>query len=390
MNLRLPLVWGTGLFLLGLLLAGHWPSLWFLAAAALALTLQTLSLRHPRTSLCAAAFFWLMLGAGRMSLHRLCPDIAQDPLTTLYQNISDNARQHAGRLIQRLHEQGLNEEPLALTTAMLLGQRSGLSRETRQEFSDAGTAHLLALSGMHLGVLYGLMHLFFLRWVRPTRWRWHALPLMLLAIWGYALLTGFPVSLVRASVMLSVTTIGSLAERGVPSLHTLALAALIILLCSPDAVMDVGFQLSFLSVFFILTLYLPLQRRYYRLFSGWGMPLRPIGVSLAAQIGTAPLCLYYFHSLPLGAVIINLLMVPLTTAIIYLGVAALVWPAATLVSMLAAVVRAELWLIRAWTALPHLTMHGIYIPRLMVVLMYALLVVALLRLHLQLKDDDFA
>ena len=139
MNLRLPLVWGTGLFLLGLLLADRWPSLWFVAAAVLALTVQTLSLRHPRTSLCAAAIFWLMLGAGRMSLQRLWQDDARGPLSTLYQNISDNARLHAGRLVQRLQAQGLDEEPLALTAAMLMGQRSGLTRETRHEFSDAGT-----------------------------------------------------------------------------------------------------------------------------------------------------------------------------------------------------------------------------------------------------------
>jgi hypothetical protein len=89
-------------------------------------------------------------------------------------------------------------------------------------------------------------------------------------------------------------------------------------------------------------------------------------------------------------VAINLLMVPLTTAIIYLGVAALVWPATMLVSMLATVVNAELWLIKGWTALPHLTIHDIYVPRLMVALLYALLLCAILRLHLQLKDDDFA
>ena len=293
-------------------------------------------------------------------------------------------------LTARLEKSGVSPRTLALCSALVVGRKDGLKRETRQAYNRAGAGHLLALSGMHLGVLYGLMHLLFLRWVRPTRWRWHALPLMLAAIWGYALLTGFPVSLVRASVMLSVMTIGSLAERGVPSLHTLSLAALVILLCSPDAVMDVGFQLSFLSVLFILTLYVPVQQRYHRLFSGWGLLLRPIGVSLAAQIGTAPLCLYYFHSLPLGAVAINLLMVPLTTAIIYLGVAALVWPATMLVSMLATVVKAELWLIKGWTALPHLTIHDIYVPRLMVVLLYALLLCAILRLHLQLKDDDFA
>ena len=118
MNLRLPLVWGTGLFLLGLLLADRWPSLWFVAAAVLALVVQTLSLRHPRTSLCAAAFFWLMLGAGRMSLQRLWQDDARGPLSTLYQNISDNARLHAGRLVQRLQAQGIPYDQYCKMTGM--------------------------------------------------------------------------------------------------------------------------------------------------------------------------------------------------------------------------------------------------------------------------------
>ncbi len=389
MSLRLPLVWATALFILGLIIASHWPSPFFLPAAVATLIVQTILWRRMRASVWASIIFWLLLGAGRMSLHRLNPTTAPTPLGTLYHNISAHAREQANQLVVRLHKRGLREEPLALASAMLLGQRSHLSRETRKAFSTTGTAHLLALSGMHLGVVYGMLYVLLLFWARHTRWRWHVLPLMLLCIWGYALLTGFPVSLVRASIMLSLMTIGSMSERGVPSLHILAIAALIILFCSPEAIHDIGFQLSFLSVFFILTLYLPLQHRYYRLFSGRGILLRPMGVSLAAQIGTAPLCIYYFHTLPLGAVVINLLLVPLTTGIIYLGIAAMLCPVPAIVGALAGMVRGELWLVDVWSRIPRLTLQGIYINVWMVILMYALLLCALVRLHLRLAEDDF-
>ncbi|MCR4920318.1 MAG: ComEC/Rec2 family competence protein, partial [Bacteroidaceae bacterium] len=361
----------------------------FLPAAVAAVVAQTILRHNVRASVLACIVFWLLLGAGRMSLHRLRPPLAPTPFATLCNNISANAREHARMLVVRLHKRGLNEEPLALTAAMLLGQRTGLDVATRKAFSISGTSHLLALSGMHLGVVYGMLYVLFLFWVRHTRWRWHALPFMLLCIWGYALLTGLPVSLVRASLMLTFMLVGSMAERGVPSLHILSMAALAILFCTPEAIHDIGFQLSFLSVFFILTLYLPLQRCYHRLFTGWGLILRPMGVSLAAQIGTAPLCIYYFHTLPLGGVIINLLLVPLTTGIIYLGVAALLFPATAIVGALDWMVRSELWLVDAWSRIPHIALQDIYFNAWMVALLYALLLCALVRLHLRISEDDF-
>jgi competence protein ComEC len=334
--------------------------------------------------------FWLLLGCSRMSVSQLTVVPSSSPVAQAISNLRDNARQRVGQLIGRVQRAGLDDpETLSLTSAMLLGERSGLHRETRRAYAETGTAHLLALSGLHLGILYGMFYLLFLRWTRFTRWRWHALPLLLLAIWGYTLLTGFPVSLVRASVMLTVLTIGSLAERNVPSIHSLSLAALIILLCWPAAIGDIGFMLSFTSVFFILMLYLPIERRYYKMFMGWGSVLKPIGITLAAQIGTAPLCLYFFHTLPLGAKAINLLLVPLTSGIIYLGFITLLFPFSILIAGLTLLLRAELGLVRWWSSLPYTALHDIYLPAWMAVLMYALLLCGVLRVNLWIDDDVF-
>ncbi len=390
MRPRLPIVWGTLLFLVGLLIGHHCPTLFFLPATLGVLLLKSLLRRRTNVALGLGVLFWLLLGCSRMSLCRLSALPSGGRTSAAMANFRSNARQRVMRLVGRIQQAGLDDdEALSVTSAMLLGERSGLRRETRRAFSDSGTAHLLALSGLHLGVLYGMFYLLFIRWVRFSRWRWHALPPILLCIWGYALLTGLPVSLVRAAVMLTILTVASLAERQVPPLHSLSVAALVILLWWPDAVTDIGFLLSFTSVFFILTLYRPVERRYYRLFLGWGALLRPIGVSLAAQIGTAPMVAYFFHSLPLGSVFINLLLVPISSCVIYLGFFALAWPAPLLVGALAALLRCELWLVKAWSSLPGLVLRDLSIPLWMVCLLYALLLCGTLRLNLWIEDDDW-
>ena len=387
MKTRLPIVWGTLLFLVGLIIGQQWPSMLFLPATLVALIAKSFLWKHPRTAAFVGIAFWLLLGCSRMSLHRL---LDSEPIGRTEQALRNKAQQITTMLVQRMEREGFKDKDArALGTAMLLGDRSELSREIRQTYSETGTAHLLALSGLHLGVLYGLFYILFLYWARYTQWRWHALPIMLLCIWGYAFLTGFPVSLIRASIMLSLLTIGSLAERNVPAIHSLSLAALIILLCWPEAISDIGFMLSFASVFFIIMLYLPLQHHYYKLFSGWGTLLKPLGISLAAQIGTAPLCLYFFHTLPLAAALINLLLIPFTSCIVYLGFAAVLFPFPLLVSALTKVLSAELRLVEWWSSLPNITLHDIYITPWMVVLMYALLLVGIVRIHQHISEDRF-
>ncbi len=373
MSIQVPIVWGTILFLFGLILGQQCPSILYLPAAVAALVTGTLLRQHRRIIVISTIIFWFLLGCSRMSLSVLSPQREANPAMV---NLRQNAKEKVHQLIRRMESVGLRDaEALSLTSAMLLGERQGLRREVKSAYSRTGTAHLLALSGLHLGVLYSLFHLLLLRWVRTTRWRWHALPLVLILLWGYALLTGFPVSLIRASAMLSIFTIATVAQRSQPSVHSLAAAALLILLFQPTAVTDVSFMLSFTSVFFILRLYSPLYNHYRHLFGGWRWLLKPLGVTLAAQIGTAPLVMYSFHIFPVGAPLINLLLIPFTTGIIYTGLVTILWPQPLLVKALTMLTKGQISLIAWWNEFPTL-LSGIYIKEWAVVLFYLLLLVA--------------
>lgn len=213
-------------------------------------------------------------------------------------------RQYAGRLEGRA---------LAVVSAMTLGDRTRIDDETRSLFAETGASHLLALSGLHLGILFALYRFFVLR--RIARRRLYAVAALLgvAALWGFAFVAGLPVSLVRAAVMFSLWQLAACLNADRFPVNNLALAAWAILLCSPAALFDVGFQLSCLSVLSIL-LFNPLFPRPKGIMSR--RPLRfgceLLSVSLSAQIGTLPVVAYVFHELPVYGLLANLLVVPLS------------------------------------------------------------------------------
>lgn len=369
MTLRLPLLWAALLFCGGLLVGGQWPSPLWIAASLLLIITLFFTRNRPLPYGLLTVLLWLSLGASRMSVTD-----NRAPATKEIQAHTTNPSWTAlnSRLVMRLQEAGVTDESLSLSAALLLGRKDMVGRDVRQSFRQVGASHLLALSGMHLGIIYGILYLFLLRWGRYGRWRWHLLPPLLLCIWGYALLTGLPPSLVRASLMLTVFTIGFLAEHHQPPLHLLALSALVMLMVSPRSLFDVGFQLSFLAVFFITVLYGPWDEWLSQKRLSWLWKL--LGVSLAAQAGTAPLTAYYFHSLPLTACLLSLLLVPLTTLIIWLGVATLLLPCAPLGAALSMSVRCQLWTVSQWERLPGTVIQDIHPTLPIVLLTYALLI----------------
>lgn len=366
----LPLVWAVLLFIVGLL-AGHlWPSPVWLPLATIVLIITYFCRNRLHVPDILTVLFWCLLGAARISMPTDTP--------SLLSAAQERMRPQAERLIIRLEEAGVHDEPLALSAALLLGQKERLGRDVRQAYSLAGASHLLALSGMHLGILYGLFYFLLIRWVRFSSWRWHLLPPVLLAIWGYAVLAGLPLSLVRASVMLSVFTIGTLAERHQPPLHLLALSALLILMCSPHALFDISFQLSFLAVLFIILIFVPWRQFLIGIPGQWLWEM--LGVSLAAWLGTAPLATYYFHQLPLTGFLLSPLLIPLTTVIIYLGLLTLLLPAFfPFVWLLSRAVALQSWIIRQWGAFDCLVVHDLYPSLLAVFLIYILFLIAALR-----------
>lgn len=220
------------------------------------------------------------------------------------------------KLVDRFASFGLHDDQLALLSAMTLGERSQISADLRQDFSVSGGSHIMALSGLHLGIIYALLLLLMQSVMRLVAGRvnvgifWHhAIVQMvsLLAIWIYVLLVGMSPSVVRSAVMLSIYGLASIFNRDHFSLNSLALAAIIMLVLNPLDLWDMGFQMSFLSVLGIL-LIVPKSHSWW---------VKVILLPVAAQLMVAPLIMYYFGRFSTYFLLTNLIVVPCATVILY-------------------------------------------------------------------------
>ena len=228
--------------------------------------------------------------------------------------------------VERFRLAGLKGDELGLVAALTVGDRKLLSPEIRQTFSKIGIAHVLALSGLHVGFVYGVL-LLLCRFIPGNsllqRLLRYGLPL--LGVVFFALVAGGSPSLVRAVVMLFFFSLSHILPGRRASFSALAGAALCLLLYDPRALFSVGFQFSFAAVAGILLFASPLMglvRTHCKfLHYCWGV----LCVSLAAQVGTLPLQLYYFGVLPTAGLVINLLVIPLTSVLV---------PAAVILAML--------------------------------------------------------
>lgn len=232
--------------------------------------------------------------------------------------------------VEALHNAGLNEEELAVVSAMVLGDKSSLTKELRETYSVSGASHVLALSGLHLGIIYFLLSFLFVR----MGWRVAGQLFTLPVIWLFAMMVGFSPSIVRAATMLTVYGIVALLGRSAFSLNTLSLAAIVMLVFNPLALWDVGFQLSFMAVLGIIVFFPPfnqvfdyilgkiltkesrVKRVSHRIFS-WIFGLA--AVSIATQMTTAPLVGYYFGRFPAYFLVTNFVAIPLVTIILYVA-----------------------------------------------------------------------
>lgn len=370
MIIQHPMLWCAVALMAGIAVGLNFPStlcLPLLVAVFVACYL-TRKTRHLHDVL--ALLVWGLLGCSRASIGEGRWIIGDGKV-----KIENRVASVQSALTARLEKSGVSPRTLALCSALVVGRKDGLKRETRQAYNRAGAGHLLALSGMHLGIIYGLMYLVFIRLVRFSKWRWHALPLVLLALWGYTLVAGMPVSLVRAALMLSLMTAFSLMEYDTDPLHPLALAAIIVLLISPRALLSVSFQLSFTAVFFILALWRPLSDK----FRGANWAVRLLTVSCIASIGTMPLVAYYFHQVSLVGPLFSLILIPLTTVIIYLTIAAMVLPVAPLGTLLNHAEAIQNKVVALAGSIPGGVLTDVYPSKLSLVLVYGVMLVAIVR-----------
>jgi len=224
------------------------------------------------------------------------------------------------KIILNLKKSVINEKELNVLLALILGQQQDISPEVLKDYQFAGAIHVLSVSGLHVGFI--LIFINFLMKPIGNSGRKTVLKLivLLLALWSFAVLAGLSPSIVRSVSMFSFMAIGNHMKRSVNIYHTLIVSMLLILLFKPSFLYDVGFQLSYLALFFIIW--------FQPLLSGIWKPKYKIcvyfwdilTVSFAAQIGTMPLSIYYFHQFPGLFFITNLFIIPLLGIIMGVGI----------------------------------------------------------------------
>lgn len=226
-----------------------------------------------------------------------------------------NAHAYTLRTLQRYVE---GRERAGIAEALLVGYRANLDAEVVREYTDTGVVHIIAISGLHLGLIY-LGGVQLLKWLPKRRWSNVLRALLLIGVlWFFSLLTGASASVLRSAVMFTAIAAGSfLIDRHVSPYNNLAAAAFLLLSVNPMFLGDAGFQLSFLAVAGIQVCYRPLlgcwSPRWAWLASIWQLA----AVSLAAQAFTLPVCLYYFRQFPVYFLPANLVAVPWSTMLLY-------------------------------------------------------------------------
>ena len=232
---------------------------------------------------------------------------------------------------QQLHTLHIGEQDFAVIAAMAMGDKSALNQETKEAYSISGTSHILAVSGLHIGIIFQLIILL----LGGKRRSKLTIILSTTIVWAYVIFIGFPASAVRAATMLSIYSMVLLSLRPDPTLNTLALAYIIMVLVNPFNIFDIGFQMSFLAVGSILLFY-PL---FFCLLSSHSNIIRAIWglfcVSLAAQIGTLPLIVFYFGRISCYSLITSFIAIPAATLILYLCVLLFILSPLTNISFLA-------------------------------------------------------
>lgn len=219
---------------------------------------------------------------------------------------------------KQLHAFIQDSATLGLLQAMILGDEQALDPDLRQTYSETGVVHIVSISGAHVAVLF-LLVTGLLRWIRGVKGIWIRYGVGLLLVWWYVLMAGAPPSALRSAVMFSVIALSVLGGMQGQALNTLASAALILLIGNPNWLFSVGFQLSFLAVLSMMLFYMP----FYRF---WPFKIRPfnwlgqaLAASLAAEVLTAPLVIYYFHNFPIFFLAANLLAAVLVGMLALVG-----------------------------------------------------------------------
>lgn len=279
--------------------------------------------------------------------------------------------QQREKLLARFSDNGIDGDAYAVVAAMSLGDKSALTHNLKDTYSVSGASHVLALSGLHLGIIYMLFSL-----LLPRR-RWPALSqlVIILFVWAFVFLVGMSVSVVRSAIMLTVYGLLSIGNRDKMSINALSFTAIAMLMWNPTWLFDVGFQMSFMAVLAIL-LFVPL---FEDVFSAeylmehqwikriWGL----VTVSCSAQLGVAPLIAFYFGRFSTYFLLTNFIVIPAAMVILWLSIVVLVFP--SLAYILLYIVELLNIALSRISAIPGASIDGLHPSVIQVLLVYILI-----------------
>ena len=240
--------------------------------------------------------------------------IRNEPASWLTQSV-----RRANLLCMNILSRHLKGTELGIAQALILGDKSLLNNEIRSAFSATGAMHILAVSGLHIGLILQLL-IFIIQFTANWMSRSKAIFVIVLILWFYALMTGFSPSVIRAVFMFSVLTLTQWTGQQISSINSLFFTAFIIVLLKPMYFFDIGFQLSYLAMLGIFLFYpvigrswTPQNKILHYLWEG-------TAIGFAAQVVTTPLTLYYFHQFPNYFAIANLGLMGLSSVVLAVGI----------------------------------------------------------------------
>ncbi|HET6996387.1 MAG TPA: ComEC/Rec2 family competence protein, partial [Chitinophagaceae bacterium] len=209
-----------------------------------------------------------------------------------------------------------SEKECGLAEALLVGYKNDLDKSLVQSYSNTGVVHIIAISGMHLALIYWLVNLLLKPVGKNKRWRWIKPVIAILVLWSFSLLTGASASVLRAAVMFTFIVCAESFSRKTNIYNTLAASAFFLLCVNPYWLWDVGFQLSYAAVLSIVIFQRPVYNIFYCKNKLLDQVWKLNAVTLAAQLLTTPLSIFHFHQFPCYFILTNLVAVPLSSIIV--------------------------------------------------------------------------
>ncbi|WP_425392707.1 ComEC/Rec2 family competence protein [Ekhidna sp.] len=294
-------------------------------------------------------------------------------------------RQQASNIID---ENIVSNRERGIAKALLIGIKDHLENDIKKAYSSAGAMHVLAVSGLHVGIIYLLIQLLFSRLKKIGKWGKFAFAgVSIIIIWIYACMTGLSPSVLRAATMFSFISIGQIATREGNIYNTLGFAAFFLLLIDPYLIYSVGFQLSFAAVIGIVylqpKLYRLLDVNFWLLDKAWAITC----VSIAAQLATFPLSAYYFHQFPTYFLASNLIVIPSSFLMLLGGILMIILDPLVpfLGNWLGVLLEKFIWILNEIISyvhyLPNSLIEWIYLDRAGLILTYLIVIALIAGLH---------